>query len=187
MKPTEQHVADQARENLVVGVGRIASGWGYNKALGHLYALLYLTEKPLSLEDISRELGVTKGNVSVNIREAEHLGLVNKVWVKGDRRDYYEADPRLWKVLRKVARARQKKEFEMAMETINGSLEALDSQDKAVPGHKFAKKRLEKMGSFFRSFNTIMNGLLALETLRGAAVQACPVRSRIPRITGEDW
>jgi len=37
-------------------------------------------------------LKISKGNASLNIRELEKLGVVKKVWVKGDRKDFYEAE-----------------------------------------------------------------------------------------------
>ncbi len=63
-----------------------------NKVGGQIYALLFLSREPLSLDDISEILQVSKGNISVNIRLLEEFKLVKKVWVKGSRRDFYEAN-----------------------------------------------------------------------------------------------
>lgn len=63
-----------------------------NKMGGQIYALLFLSREPLSLDAISEMLHVSKGNVSVNVRILEEIKLVQKVWVKGSRRDYYEAN-----------------------------------------------------------------------------------------------
>ncbi len=83
----------QARQSFIDGAGRIsASLLGIlNRVCGQIYALLFLSPQPLSLDDIVNELGVSKGNVSINIRILEDYKLVRKVWVKGSRRDYYEA------------------------------------------------------------------------------------------------
>ncbi len=56
----------------------------------------------MSLEAIAGELQVSKSNISINIREAERLGMVKKVWKKGDRKDYYEAGPNLWQIIRRI-------------------------------------------------------------------------------------
>lgn len=177
----------KAQENLIYGMGQAATFWGYNKLVGGIYGLLYLNDKPLSLEEIAERLEVSKGNISVNIRECERLSMVKKVWVKGDRRDFYEADPNLWTIVRRVTRERQKKEFDFAMNVVKESLLPIEESNGEAKEIKFAKQRLERMTSFFKRVNKIITALISLETLKGAAVQACPVRSRIPKITGKDW
>lgn len=170
---------DRTTANLVEGLGQLVSCWGFNKTIGWIYGLLYIRQDPMSLDDIAFHLAVSKGNVSINIREAERLGMVRKVWIKGDRKDFYEAEPNLWRIVRRATRERQKKEFDFALDVINQSLALLDSDG----GQKsFAAKRLQAMSSFLKSINSLVNGLLALETLKGAAVQACPVRSRLPKL-----
>jgi DNA-binding transcriptional regulator GbsR (MarR family) len=76
------------------GAGNISSALlgMVNRIGGQIYALLFLSEEPLSLDDIAERLAVSKSNVSINIRLLEDMRMVRKVWVKGSRRDYYEAE-----------------------------------------------------------------------------------------------
>ncbi len=174
---------EQASSSFVDGLGQLVDFWGFNKTVGWIFGLLYLRDEPVSLDEIAAELHVSKGNVSVNIREAERLGMVRKVWKKGDRKDYYEAEPNLWRIVRRVTRERQKKEFDFALEAVERSLELAKESDGAGPA--FAAKRLRAMSTFLKSANGLVSGFLALDTLKGAAVQACPVRSRMPRLPGK--
>lgn len=171
--------------DFVNGMGQLADFWGHNKMIGWIYGLLYLREEPVSLDEIAQELGVSKGNVSLNVREAERLSMVRKVWKKGDRKDYYEAEPNLWRIVRQVTRERQKKEFDYAISLVGDNLEKLEEAGGASRRAQFARKRLSHLSSFLKSLNALVNGLLSLETLKGAAVQACPVRSRLPRLKGK--
>lgn len=57
---------------------------------GHLFSLLLFSEKPLSLQEMADQLGVTKAAVSIRIRALERMGLCVKVSRIGDRRDYYQ-------------------------------------------------------------------------------------------------
>ena len=84
----------EAQELFVQGAGKISSGLlgMINKVGGQIYALLFLSEEPLSLDDIAERLAVSKSNVSINIRMLEDYSLVRKVWVKGSRKDYYAAE-----------------------------------------------------------------------------------------------
>lgn len=54
----------------------------------------------MSLDDMAREIRVSKGSVSTNMRELEKWGAVRQVWVKGDRKDYYEAEVDLLMVIK---------------------------------------------------------------------------------------
>lgn len=85
---------EKATEMFIQGAGQISAALlgMVNKVGGQIYALLFLNEEPLSLDDISEKLGVSKSNISINIRLLEEIKLVRKVWVKGSRRDYYAAE-----------------------------------------------------------------------------------------------
>lgn len=85
---------DEAVETFIQGAGKVSSALlgMVGKVGGQIYALLFISEEPLSLDDISDQLGVSKSNVSVNIRMLEDYNLVRKVWVKGSRKDYYAAE-----------------------------------------------------------------------------------------------
>ena len=85
---------EKALDRFIESAGKISANMlgMVNKVGGQIYALLFLSREPLSLDDISDILQVSKGNISVNIRLLEEFKLVKKVWVKGSRRDYYEAN-----------------------------------------------------------------------------------------------
>src|SRR5262245_44395537 len=84
----------QARDGFIESAGKISANMlgMVSKVGGQIYALLFLARNPLSLDEIMEILKLSKGNISVNIRMLEGFGLVKKVWVKGTRKDYYEAN-----------------------------------------------------------------------------------------------
>jgi DNA-binding transcriptional regulator GbsR (MarR family) len=85
---------EKALDRFIESAGKISANMlgMVNKVGGQIYALLFLSREPLSLDDVSEILQVSKGNIRVNIRLLEEFKLVKKVWVKGSRRDYYEAN-----------------------------------------------------------------------------------------------
>ena len=111
----------KARDNFVEGIGYLASTAGLNRVIGQLYAILFLSNEPLCLDDMAEALGISKGNVSVNIRELEKLGVVRKVWVKGSRRDFYEAELDLEKLIKNGIVAAAKRRMDMILETIDAT------------------------------------------------------------------
>jgi DNA-binding transcriptional regulator GbsR (MarR family) len=46
------------------------------------------------------QLQISKGNASMSVRQLADWGAVERVWIKGDRRDYYEAREEFRDVLR---------------------------------------------------------------------------------------
>ncbi|HPQ80311.1 MAG TPA: ArsR family transcriptional regulator [bacterium] len=84
----------EAQDIFVQGAGKISSALlgMINRVGGQIYALLFLSEEPLSLDDVAERLSVSKSNVSINIRMLEDYNLVRKVWVRGSRKDYYAAE-----------------------------------------------------------------------------------------------
>ncbi len=90
---------ENAQHRFMEGIGTLCDSFGLNKFIAQLYALLYLSERPLSLDDMASKLKVSKGNISLNIRELEKWGAVRNIWVKGSRKDYYEANLDVKKVM----------------------------------------------------------------------------------------
>jgi DNA-binding transcriptional regulator GbsR (MarR family) len=90
---------EKVRDSFIETVGQLSMSLGLSQVVGQLYALLYLSNKPLSLNDMVEILGISKGNVSVNIRELERWGAVRKVWVKGSRRDHYKSESDILKIV----------------------------------------------------------------------------------------
>lgn len=85
---------NEAVDTFIQGAGKISAALlgMVNRIGGQIYALLFLGEEPLSLDEISEQLCVSKSNVSINIRLLEENNLVRKVWVRGSRKDYYAAE-----------------------------------------------------------------------------------------------
>jgi len=83
---------EKVRDYFIETAGGMAESLGLNSIAGQMYALLYISNEPVSLDDITDILKVSKGNVSVNIRALERWGAVKKVWVKGSRRNFYKTN-----------------------------------------------------------------------------------------------
>src|SRR5918996_2667574 len=87
-----------AVERFVLHWGDMGSQWGVNRSVSQIHALLYLSERPLTAEDIADTLGLARSNVSNSIRELMAWDLIRRVPVKGDRRDHFEAETDLWEI-----------------------------------------------------------------------------------------
>ncbi len=166
----------QAREHTIQGLSVISQFWGFSKGMGAIYGAIYLSPDPLSLDDLVKQVGITKGAVSTNLRQLARLGLVHKQTAIGDRRDFYQAETDFWKVVRGILQERRKSEFDRALHTVSESLAMvegagpLDPQDRSKA--RFYQQRLRRLADFFRRLDTLVGAVLALEDLRGSALRS---------------
>ena len=82
---------DELKKTIIELFSEIAKIHGLSKSVGEVYAVIYLSDKPLCIDDIMDELGMSKGNVSMNLNKLEKIGFIKKVWIKGERKNYYES------------------------------------------------------------------------------------------------
>lgn len=93
-----KNTLQDAQDVFLGKVNQLFNKFGLNNIMAQLYALLYLSNKPLSLNDMVERLKISKGSASINMRALERYGAARRVWVKGSRKDYYEAETDIEKV-----------------------------------------------------------------------------------------
>jgi DNA-binding transcriptional regulator GbsR (MarR family) len=81
----------EARQRFVDRIGVFFARYGLPATLGRVFALLLISDRALSLDDVADQLTTSKSGVSVAARGLEQLGLVHRHLVKGSRRILYEA------------------------------------------------------------------------------------------------
>ena len=161
-----------AKENFIQGMSRIGSFWGFPKAMGAIYGVIYLSPDLVGLDELVEQAGVSKGAVSTNVRTLERLGMVHKKMKLGDRKDYYIAEADMWKIVRGVLKEREKTEFGLALDTVGESLQMVETAtDPINPDlNVFYKERMEGMQSFFNSLDSMVAAFIALDNLRVSAL-----------------
>ena len=88
MKNKKQNIQEQFIET----IGNFGESLGLNRTVCQMYALLYISPEPLTPTKIAELLGISKGNVSINMRKLEEWNAVRRVWRKGYARAVFEAN-----------------------------------------------------------------------------------------------
>ena len=153
------------KDDLIQGLGRFSAFAGFNKIIGQIYGLLYMSREPLSLGEIAEQLEISKGNISLNVRSMEQWGLIHRFNKRGDRRDYYEVETDFWKVVRGILAARDEKEVEQTLGTVSDGLAAIGNIDpeKRNDDVMFYKERLEHMQTFGNTLVGVAKSFLSLK------------------------
>ncbi|MFN3625020.1 MAG: GbsR/MarR family transcriptional regulator [Hyphomicrobium sp.] len=176
-------------ERFVVHWGEMGSNWGVNRSVAQIHALLYLSEQPLSAEEIAERLGMARSNVSTSLRELLSWNLIRRVHAMGDRRDFYEAEADVFEMVRRIALARKAREIDPAIAVLRSCLAEAKGDAAVAPG---VRKRLSAMLDFTetvdRSFAEIMRlpapTLMSLIRMGGAIARFVGKTSRkAPRST----
>lgn len=81
------------KQEFIQDYGHGYQTFGLPRLMGKVVGLLLYHGDPLSLDDITTELHVSKGPVSQIMRRLRDHNLVRRIWVPGSRRDYYQAEP----------------------------------------------------------------------------------------------
>src|SRR5580698_3028065 len=117
MWPSEVAVSDV--------IGRLIEFWGFKRNMGRVWSVLYLSPAPLSAEDLRHLLKLSSGAVSMTLSELSRWGVVRKVWVQGERKDFFVAEVSLWKMISRVFNEREKIEIVAALESFEEALRGL--------------------------------------------------------------
>jgi DNA-binding transcriptional regulator GbsR (MarR family) len=166
----------QAVEDQFVGLWRTMSSlWGISPTMAEIHGLLYITSAALSMDEIMARLGISRGNVSMNLSKLVEWGLVRRVHKRGDRRDYYESLTDVWEMFTLVANQRKRREIDPVVSMLRRCREEL-SADSLGPlaEEAVARERFQRVNDLL-TFLTLMDSLAQrfFETHRGlrAAVE----------------
>jgi DNA-binding transcriptional regulator GbsR (MarR family) len=145
-------------------IGELIDFWGFSKHHGRIWTLLYLREEPFSSPDIQEMLQMSAGLVSMSIKELAHWEVVQKVWVKGDRKDYYTANTDVWHTMTRVVREREYHLIQNSITSIDdalGELETTTETDILTPERvAYVKPRIEHLLDISETFSRFVNFLL---------------------------
>jgi len=156
---------DRTTGIFVDGIGAAAASSGVLTPLqGRIFALLYLQDRPLSLDDVAAELQQSKSNVSVNIRGLIDWHLVRRVPVPGSRKDHYEAATNFWRVMQEIMERR----FRWAVRQVLAAATEAEHDLGETGGRSEAAYARERIGGLRAFFAAVDAGI-------GAFTQGHPV------------
>lgn len=163
----------QLKQDFTEGLSQISRFWGFPKGMGAIFAVLYLSPTPLSLDEVVVQTNLTKGAVSTEIRTLARMGLVHRSSKLGDRKDYYEAESDFYKSIRSILKERQNSEFDRALLSVRKALETLETD--SVSGDKaevqFVYERIQALQEFFNAIDSLTSAVVKLEKLGFTNVQ----------------
>ena len=101
--------------------------------MAQIHALLLVSADPMTQDDIMEELNISRGNTNMNIRELINWGLVERVILPGERKEFFSAEKDIWKVMKQIVKERKKRELDPMLKLLD-QLEGVegDKKDKSI-------------------------------------------------------
>jgi DNA-binding transcriptional regulator GbsR (MarR family) len=121
---------EDARHQLIQTWGQLSAQWGISRTMGQIHALLMITPNPLTADDIIAALNISRGNVSMNLRNLLEWGVVQKIFIPGDRKEYYSAEKDVWKMAIQITRERKRRELDPVIASLQSLQEIEDEPAK---------------------------------------------------------
>ncbi len=137
----------EARQQFISSWGAFGTHWGINRTMAQIHALLLVSPDPLTQDDIMTELNISRGNTNMNIRELINWGLVERVILPGERKEFFTAEKDIWKVVKQIVKERKKRELEPMMQLLD-KLEDVegDKKDKKVKTFVDTMSSIKRLG-----------------------------------------
>jgi DNA-binding transcriptional regulator GbsR (MarR family) len=154
-------------DRFVLHWGEMGSVWGVNRSVGQIHGLLYLSDKPLTAEEIAERLSLARSNVSNSLKELQGWNLVRRVHVMGDRRDHFAAETDLWEMVTRIAEGRKQREVDPTITLLKGCMTDADNDKALTP---VAKERLAAMLGFLTMIDTWSRDIKRVPTAKLAAL-----------------
>jgi len=156
------------RNDFIEAGGRTAQAFGMGRLFGQLYALLFFSPTPLCLDDFVKELGISKGSASTSIRELSRFGAVKRIWLKGKRKDYYEAVIDFWQLFNNGFLITLRTKLGSARDKINKAEKCLVDAKNVSNGNnneliRFYQLRVDKI----KKTHKFVSGILTNPILKG--------------------
>ncbi len=162
--------------------GEMGSRWGINRTVGQIYALIFVSPRPLNADDIGESLDFSRSNVSMGLKELQAWQLVHLRHLPGDRREYFEAPTDAWEIFRTLAEVRRRREIEPTLSMLrNALLEQATSEEDRIAQQRMKSMHdlIELMTTWFDDVQRMDQKTLAQLMKMGSKVQ------RLLQLTGK--
>jgi DNA-binding transcriptional regulator GbsR (MarR family) len=119
----------EAKAQFISSWGAFGTQWGINRTMAQIHALLLISPDPITQDDIMEQLSISRGNVNMNTRDLIDWGLVDRVLIPGERKEFFTAEKDIWKVSTQIIKERKKRELDPMLKLLS-QLEQIDGDKK---------------------------------------------------------
>ena len=161
MSGTSVEPVTQAELEVADTIGRLMEFWGFKRPMGRMWTLLYLSPAPLGAAELGEQLKMSAGAVSMTLSELLKWGAVKKSWRPGERRDFYEAETSIGKLVQRVLRERELELVRQFADALNNADASLPRQPESTTAPDFKRTRVHELQRLSKLGETLLTALVA--------------------------
>lgn len=128
---------------------------GLPRSIGEIYGLLFVSQGPLSLDDLVTGLRISKGSASQGLRTLKSLGAVREVQVGTERRTYFVAGVELKRLVGGFIREQIRPHLESGKTKI-ARLESVARAEPDPARREFLAERLQRLEHWLKSGGRVL-------------------------------
>lgn len=149
-------------QTFVLHFGEMGSRWGINRTVGQIYALIYLSPDALNADQLVEQLGFSRSNIAMGLKELESMNLIMLKHIPGDRKDYYATHDEIWDIVRNLVEERRKREIEPTLTMLRSIIMEQPSSHE----EKFAQEKMAEMHDLIEMLTNWYKEMQSFETER---------------------
>lgn len=130
----------ESMQAFIAHFGEMGSRWGINRTVGQIYALLFLVQEPICVDDICKTLGFSRTNVSMGLKELDGWQLLKTKYYPKDRKEYFTVLEDVWQIFRTLVEERKKREIEPTLSMLRDVL-----MTPANSNEEYSRKKMQEM------------------------------------------
>ena len=151
--------------------GLLANAWGVSPLLGRIHGLLLLVGRPMTAEEVCERLDISRASASVQLNAILGWGLARRMYLPGDRRQHYLAEPEPWTWFRRAVRVRKEREFDPVIAGLNDA--AAEAQRMATAsGNADLRGEAERLAYLLKFVRLFFGGIETFLQIEPSALQA---------------
>jgi DNA-binding transcriptional regulator GbsR (MarR family) len=116
----------RSQEKFIIQWGALGTAWGINRTMAQINALLLISPKPLTTDDVMDRLSISRGNAHSNLKELVNWGICRSVIIPGDRKEYFESEKDPWKLFVIVTKERRRREIDPIIRILEECIDETD-------------------------------------------------------------
>ncbi len=148
----------EAKDKFISTWGSLGTLWGINKAMAQIQALLFISTKPLSMEDVMEDLKISRGNTSMNLRQLMDWGIVTKVLITGERKEFFTTEKDVQELARIIAKERSRREIKPVIKVLD---EVSSIKDDGTEKTKELIKQTKALRALTDDLDALMHKLIS--------------------------
>lgn len=166
-------------QKFILHWGEMGSSWGINRTVAQIYAILYISHRPLTADEICEALSLARSTVSTGLHELQGWGVIRVVHVLGDRRDHFETMNDIWEMFRVILNERKRREFDPTLAVLRETVADLGKEQDSDP---VAKAKVADMLELFETITMAYNQVEQMPT--GAIKKMAKLGDGLAKIIG---